>query len=437
MDLESLQEKGLTEEDALELTRLETERDRAFKTVQDQIAENVAKGKDPGDGIDLSFVRETQIRIDRMVDKIEHPPSDQPTKEVTMTPQASSKVAQFDVDGDMINQKVDRGMSLLPQMGDDVSKVMDRMMSEAGGDLSDEEWQVVENQLTEFVDSLEAQGSLKKEAPGSTFRALNDQRHQMTPVQWGDVEDENRGGIGEPKSTKRDRPIGYLQEYPDKNKPVTSALTPQDAFNIKRDDILDSGVDYRPELIKKEIKFTEEQIEQAKKNMKSGKGTEFSVRALEGMLAGWKELLRKRTSAIVADSEVEGELDFEEGKIPDMELRARDGRVRIMNNYKEVVVATSEMLNKIIRGKEFKGTAAVLQSNLIRIKSDDVSDDGVVRNGSAEWAMTMEYPIKRVKKKAYITFNIREGDVYFPNKFADGLGRTFPLTKDGITTFLG
>ena len=47
------------------------------------------------------------------------------------------------------------GFEMLADKGDDVSKVMDALMSEYGGELSDEEWEEVEADLQEYVDSLE------------------------------------------------------------------------------------------------------------------------------------------------------------------------------------------------------------------------------------------------------------------------------------------
>jgi hypothetical protein len=57
-------------------------------------------------------------------------------------------------EAELVDKYIDKGMSMLPQKGDDVSKVMDELMS-SSNELDQAQWGEVERELQMFVDSLD------------------------------------------------------------------------------------------------------------------------------------------------------------------------------------------------------------------------------------------------------------------------------------------
>lgn len=60
-----------------------------------------------------------------------------------------------EVDMGKVEKMLDFAMSKLPDFDDDIGKLMDHLLSSKGGELSEEEWGLVNAALEEFVDSLE------------------------------------------------------------------------------------------------------------------------------------------------------------------------------------------------------------------------------------------------------------------------------------------
>jgi len=92
------------------------------------------------------------------------------TEDKVVEPKNESKIKE---DQRIVDRFIDKGLSRLPHVNDDVSKVMDELMSAEGEKLSPEEWQDVEKELQAVVDSYldesKIKEALKKQSRGDAI----------------------------------------------------------------------------------------------------------------------------------------------------------------------------------------------------------------------------------------------------------------------------
>ena len=105
---------------------------------------------------------------------------------------SKTEEAKLKEDDRTVDRFIDKGVSLLPKVQDNVSKVMDQLMSAEGDKLSPDEWQEVEKEIQAVADSYVDESNIDKpQHTKGEEQAYNRAFHGADSVMLDDLPDED------------------------------------------------------------------------------------------------------------------------------------------------------------------------------------------------------------------------------------------------------